>query len=104
MTDDLAGLGKDQLIDLIRSDAFAAFKVGAFDVDGILRGKFMHRDKLLSALEGGFGFCDVVLGWDSADQLYDNAAYTGWHTGYPDVEVRLVADTARRIPSEPDTL
>ncbi len=104
MTDDLAGLGKDQLIDLIRTDAFSAFKVGAFDIDGILRGKYMHRDKLLSALEGGFGFCDVVLGWDSADQLYDNAAYTGWHTGYPDVEVRLVADTARRIPSEPDTL
>jgi glutamine synthetase len=104
MTDDLAGLSKQQLIDLIGSDAFSAFKVGAFDIDGILRGKYMHRDKLLSALESGFGFCDVVLGWDSADQLYDNVAYTGWHTGYPDVEVRLAAETARRIPFEPDTL
>ncbi len=104
MMDDLAGLGKDQLIDLIRSDAFAAFKVGAFDVDGVLRGKYMHRDKLIAALEGGFGFCDVVLGWDSEDKLYDNVDYTGWHTAYPDAEVRLVADTARRIPFEPDTL
>jgi glutamine synthetase len=104
MSDDLGGLSKDQLIDLIGADAFSAFKVGAFDIDGILRGKYMHRDKLLSALQSGFGFCDVVLGWDSADQLYDNVAYTGWHTGYPDVVVRLVPETARRIPFEPDTL
>ncbi len=34
-------------------------KVGLFDVDGVMRGKYMHRDKFLSALEGGFGFCDV---------------------------------------------
>src|SRR5579863_8094641 len=42
-------------------------KVGVFDVDGILRGKYMSRAKLDSALDGGFGFCDVVLGWDSTD-------------------------------------
>ena len=39
-------------------------KVGAFDIDGILRGKYMSRAKFESALESGFGFCDVVLGWD----------------------------------------
>ena len=32
-------------------------KVGVFDMDGIMRGKYMSRDKFLSALEGGFGFC-----------------------------------------------
>ena len=58
-------------------------KVGAFDIDGIMRGKYMSREKFLSALEGGFGFCDVVLGWDCQDQLYDNVKFTGWHTGYP---------------------
>ncbi|MCD8535154.1 MAG: glutamine synthetase, partial [Verrucomicrobia bacterium] len=47
-------------------------KVGVFDMDGILRGKYMARDKFLSALDQGFGFCDVVLGWDSNDQLYEN--------------------------------
>ncbi len=65
-------------------------KVGAFDIDGILRGKYISRAKFESALEGGFGFCDVVLGWDSKDQLYDNARYTGWHTGYPDANVRIL--------------
>ncbi|HEY5107460.1 MAG TPA: hypothetical protein VII73_11935 [Caulobacteraceae bacterium] len=104
MTDDLANLSVKQLVEVVRSDAFKAFKVGAFDIDGVLRGKYMHRDKLISSLSSGFGFCDVVLGWDSQDQLYDNVAYTGWHTGYPDAPIRLLPGTARRIPFEDQTL
>ena len=61
-------------------------KVAVTDMDGVLRGKYMQRDKFLSALESGFGFCDVVLGWDSNDQLYDNVSLTGWHTGYGDTK------------------
>ncbi|MCB2099645.1 MAG: glutamine synthetase [Rhodobacterales bacterium] len=79
-------------------------KVGAYDMDGILRGKYMSRDKFLSALEKGFGFCDVVLGWDSADQLYDNVTYTGWHTGYPDAPVRILPESCREIPWEDNML
>ncbi|HVC89677.1 MAG TPA: glutamine synthetase [Acidobacteriaceae bacterium] len=75
-------------------------KVGMFDVDGILRGKYMKIDKFLSSLDKGFGFCDVVLGWDSNDQLYDSSTYTGWHTAYPDAEVRIVPETVRALPFE----
>lgn len=79
-------------------------KVGIFDVDGVMRGKYMKREKFLSALEKGFGFCDVVLGWDSNDQLYDSASFTGWHTAYPDAPVRLLPETCREIPFEEKTL
>lgn len=79
-------------------------KVGVFDVDGILRGKYMSRAKFESALEHGFGFCDVVLGWDSKDQLYDNVRYTGWHTGYPDANVRLLPESCRPLPWEEPVL
>src|SRR6266700_5958255 len=79
-------------------------KVGAFDIDGILRGKYMSRAKFESSLESGFGFCDVVLGWDANDQLYDNVTYTGWHTGYPDANVRLLPETCREIATEPGNL
>src|ERR1700722_13225885 len=65
-------------------------KLGVFDIDGILRGKYLSREKFFSALDGGFGFCDVVLGWDSNDQLYDNVSFTGWHTAYPDAPVRII--------------
>lgn len=79
-------------------------KVGLSDVDGIMRGKYMSREKFFSALEGGFGFCDVVLGWDSSDQLYDNVKVTGWHTGYGDAEVRIMPESCRSMPFEDDML
>ncbi len=78
-------------------------KVGVFDVDGILRGKYLSRDKFLSALDKGLGICDVVLGWDSTDQLYDNVKFTGWHTAYPDAAIRVLPATRREIPFEPKT-
>jgi len=79
-------------------------KVGIFDTDGVMRGKYMSRQKFFSALENGFGFCDVVLGWDSNDQLYDNVTYTGWHTAYPDAPVRIVPESCRAVPFEGDML
>lgn len=89
---------------LIEERQIRYVKVGVFDVDGIMRGKYMHKDKFLSALDGGFGFCDVVLGWDSNDQLYDSAKFTGWHTAYPDAPVRLLPDTCRELPLEEDSI
>ncbi len=79
-------------------------KVAVTDMDGILRGKYMQRDKFLSALGGGFGFCDVVLGWDSSDQLYDNVSLTGWHTGYGDAKVRIIPESCRELPLEEKSL
>jgi glutamine synthetase len=79
-------------------------KVGVADIDGILRGKYLSKAKFLSALENGFGFCDVVLGWDCQDQLYDNVKFTGWHTGYPDAPVRIIPDSCRALPLEDNGL
>ncbi|HEY0940665.1 MAG TPA: glutamine synthetase [Steroidobacter sp.] len=79
-------------------------KVGVFDLDGIMRGKYMSRAKFISALESGYGFCDVVLGWDCQDQLYDNVKFTGWHTGYPDAPVRILPETCRPLPFEGDNV
>jgi glutamine synthetase len=78
-------------------------KIGGFDVDCVWRGKYVSLEKLLSAAKGGLGFCDVVFGWDLADELYDNAKVTGWHTGYPDAHAVVDLSTARVIPWEPDT-
>jgi glutamine synthetase len=73
-------------------------KVGVSDIDGVLRGKVLHKDKALSALDGGFGFCDVVLGWDMTDACYDNTKLTGWQHGFPDALVRLDPATLRHVP------
>jgi len=78
-------------------------KVGGFDVDGVLRGKYLALDKFWGALEDGIGFCDVVFGWDIGDVLYDNAKVTGWATGYPDAHARIDPATFRVLPWEPGT-
>jgi glutamine synthetase len=75
-------------------------KIAFTDLDGVLRGKYLAKRKFLTALEEGIAFCDVVLGWDCNDQLYDNARATGWHTGYPDGRLRIVADSLRILPFE----
>lgn len=85
---------------LIQTRGLSHVKVALFDTDGVARGKYMSAEKFLSALEGGFGFCDVVLGWDSNDQLYDRATFTGWHTAYPDAPVRILPETCRELEGE----
>ena len=79
------------------SDA-TKIKVAVTDIDGVLRGKYLHPDKFASAVEGGFGFCDVVFGWDMTDSVYDNTTVTGWQHGFPDALARLDLGTARRVP------
>jgi glutamine synthetase len=89
---------------IVEQRGLSHVKVGVFDIDGIMRGKYMSRAKFISALESGFGFCDVVLGWDCQDQLYDNVKFTGWHTGYPDAPVRILPETCRPLPFEDNNL
>jgi glutamine synthetase len=85
-------------ITAIRQSSAGKVKVACSDIDGILRGKLLHRDKFFGAAEGGFGFCDVVFGWDSGDQCYDNTQVTGWQHGFPDALARLDLSTLRQVP------
>ena len=89
---------------IVEERGLSHVKVGLFDNDGVMRGKYMSREKFFSSLDKGFAFCDVVLGWDSKDQLYDNVTYTGWHTGYPDAPVRILPHSCREVPFEEDML
>ena len=92
------------LDDWIEREGIRFFKIGIFDGDGVMRGKYVDRRKLASAVDKGFGFCDVVLGWDLHDALHPETRVSGWHTGYRDAPVRLDLSTLRRIPWEEDTL
>jgi glutamine synthetase len=92
-----------ELREFLMSRDIEYVKFGVFDGDGILRGKYLSREKFLAALDKPLGFCDVILGWDSNDQLYDNTRFTGWHTAYPDAAVRVLPATRREIPFEPKT-
>ena len=87
-----------RIIAAVRNAPGTRVKVAVSDIDGVLRGKYIHKDKFLSAVDGGFGFCDVVFGWDMMDVTYDNTTATGWHRGFPDALARLDLATFRTVP------
>jgi hypothetical protein len=78
----------------VRKSGANKVKVACSDIDGILRGKYLHKDKFEGATDNGFGFCDVVFGWDSGDVTYDNTQVTGWQHGFPDALAQLPGTAA----------
>ncbi len=92
-----------EILEAMAARSIKKVKLGGFDVDGLLRGKYVSLEKFTSAARSGFGFCDVIFGWDIHDVLYDNATVTGWDTGYPDTHAVIDLETFRVLPNEPDT-
>ncbi|MBW2459267.1 MAG: glutamine synthetase [Deltaproteobacteria bacterium] len=97
----MTGTEAEELVADLQARGIERVKVGGFDIDGVLRGKYISLRKLRSALSGGFGFCDVIFGWDINDKLYDQPSVTGWHRGYPDAQAVLDPSTLRDLPWEP---
>ena len=95
-------MNTDQIIERVKNSASNKVKVAVTDIDGVLRGKYIHKNKFLSVIEGGFGFCDVVFGWDSSDVLYENSTFTGWHSGFPDAPASIDLSTFREVPWDND--
>jgi glutamine synthetase len=92
----------NEIIKRFESLGARKIKLAVTDIDGILRGKIISLEKFRGIAEKGFGFCDVIFGWDAGDNAYDNAQITGWHTGYPDAEAVVDLSTERKIPWEND--
>ncbi|PCH37859.1 glutamine synthetase/guanido kinase [Wolfiporia cocos MD-104 SS10] len=90
----------DELKELLRDDI--KVKVAGIDVDGVLRGKFMSKDKFLSAAASdGFGFCSVIFGWDIHDTVYSRELLiSNKANGYRDLLASIDLSTYRRIPWE----
>ncbi len=91
-----------EIIQYVKNQPSGKVKIAIADMDGILRGKYISADKFLSIAEKGTSFCDVIMGWDAADVLYDKSEFTGWHTGYPDSPASIDLKTFRKIPWEND--
>ena len=87
-----------QVLSELRKSDEQKVKVAITDTDGVMRGKYLAKEKFLAAAETGFGFCNVVFGWDSSDVCYDNSTYTGWQSGYPDALAMIDLGTFRRVP------
>ena len=91
-----------EIFQYVKNHAAGKVKMAITDIDGVLRGKYISSEKFFSLTDSETSFCDVIFGWDMGDQAYDNASYTGWHTGYPDAPARIDLTSFRKIPWEND--
>lgn len=79
-------------------------KLGAPDIDGVWRGKRIMANYFVEAVaHSGTNICNILFGWDIQDVTIPDLTYTGWHTGYPDVNLRPDLSTLHLVPSEPGT-
>ncbi|QEM09403.1 glutamine synthetase family protein [Mucilaginibacter rubeus] len=95
-------MNAEQIKAYIEQNNIQKIKFAFADIDGILRGKVIHPKKFIDGLQSGYGFCDVVFGWDSNDVCYDNVQLTGWQSGYPDKLCRIDLSTLRNVPWQDD--
>ncbi len=91
-------MDKQEIVRYLKDKDISKIKFAFADIDGVLRGKIINSKKFIDGLETGYGFCDVVFGWDSSDELYGEVDITGWHTGFPDQLCRIDLATLRNIP------
>ncbi|MGY3212736.1 glutamine synthetase family protein [Mucilaginibacter sp. HD30] len=95
-------MDEQQISAYLQENNIQKIKFAFADIDGVLRGKIIHAKKFIDGLKSGYGFCDVVFGWDSSDNAYDNVSLTGWHTGYPDRLCYIDLSTFRTVPWQDD--
>ena len=89
----------ENVAEILKNDT--KVKVAGVDVDGILRGKLMKKDKFLSIITEGFGFCSVIFGWDQHDATYyKELAISNKENGYRDLVAIPDLRSFRRIPWE----
>ncbi|PPK88107.1 glutamine synthetase [Neolewinella xylanilytica] len=84
-------------LDQLRQDPTQRVKVGVTDLDGVLRAKYLSAEKLLNAVDKGFGFCNVIFGWDIADAVYPEPLPD---PGFADASARIDTHTLRSVPWE----
>ncbi|KAI7855532.1 hypothetical protein BDC45DRAFT_549446 [Circinella umbellata] len=89
----------DNIHDILKNDI--KVKVAAVDIDGVLRGKLMHKEKFLQVVISGFGLCSVIFGWDIQDKLYTtDVEFGGEDCHYFDLVATIDLTSFRRIPWE----
>jgi glutamine synthetase len=84
-------------MDAIASTDTKVFVSGC-DIDGISRGKILNADKVKQSTEG-FGFCNVIFGWDSHDQTYEPKTPSMLQdAGFADIVAKIDLNKPRRCP------
>lgn len=99
-------MSKDEVARSIATHGVETVKIGTPDIDGVYRGKRVSAGQFIDGCEGtGFAQCDVVFGWDIAEELITGIplAVGSADTGFADILLRPDLATFRVVPWEPAT-
>ena len=75
-------------------------KIGSPDIEGVFRGKRVAAKHFLNSLEDGFAQCDVLFGWDIAENVLPNLKVSNWERGFADIVMRPDLSTFMMEPWE----
>src|SRR5215467_12923312 len=75
-------------------------KIGAPDIEGVFRGKRVASKFFLNSLEDGFAQCDVLFGWDIAENVLPNLKFSNWERGFADIVMKPDLSTFALVPWE----
>jgi glutamine synthetase len=92
-----------EIINKIEASQSNHVRFAVTDIDGVLRGKIISKEKFLKGIKEGIGFCNVIFGWDINDACYDKGDVSGWQTGYPDSFATIDLNTFRNVPWNAET-
>jgi glutamine synthetase len=90
-----------RIVAAVQKSGATKVKVAVSDIDGILRGKYLHIDKFWarpSATRRRLRLLRRGAGLGRARRLLRQHQVTGWQHGFPDALARLDLDTARACP------
>ena len=99
-------MDKNEIEQAVAAHGIETVKVGTPDMDGVYRGKRLSTKQFLSGCEGaGFAQCDVVFGWDIAEEVITGQRLSvgSADTGFADILLKPDLATFRIVPWEPAT-
>lgn len=85
---------------LIDAGEIEYVKIGTPDIEGVYRGKRVAARHFLNSLEDGFAQCDVIFGWDIAENILPNLKVSNWEQGFADIVMKPDLSTFKLVPWE----
>ena len=85
---------------LVEQGKIEYVKVGAADIEGVYRGKRVAAKFFLDSLTDGFAQCDVLFGWDIAENVLPNLKFSNWERGFADIVMKPDLATFAPVPWE----
>ncbi len=85
---------------LVEQGKIEYVKVGAADIEGVYRGKRVAAKFFLDSLADGFAQCDVLFGWDIAENVLPNLKFSNWERGFADIVMKPDLATFAPVPWE----